>query len=199
MKKILIAAMFMMTCGMLNAQLATREEQDLRFMREEEKLANDVYETFFEKWNTLPFKNIKKAERVHMKLIKDLLVQYKVTDPLEGIENTRGKFHSAPFDTMYARLVATGAFSVQEAYKSGALIEEMDIRDLKIRYEATQEAPIRNTYTLLRQASENHLRAFVRNLKRLGVDYTPQVLSREDFDNITGKSNTGRGQGRRRS
>lgn len=199
MKKLLIAAMLTIGWSVSNAQLSAQEKEDLRYMREEEKLAHDVYETFLEKWNTLPFKNIVKAEQEHMRMMKNLLAQYKVDDPVEGIETFRGEFRNASFDTLYTRIVATGAFSVQEAYKSAALIEELDIRDLRARCESTKEASIRSTYTLLRQASERHLRAFVRNLNRLGVTYTPQVLHKEDFDTIVSKSKAGAWQGRRRS
>ena len=54
-------------------EITAAENESLNFMREEEKLAFDVYETLYIKWGTNIFNNIKKAELTHMDAVKILL------------------------------------------------------------------------------------------------------------------------------
>ena len=46
--------------------LSSEEMDDLLYMREEEKLARDVYIKLYEKWGASIFDNISNAERRHM-------------------------------------------------------------------------------------------------------------------------------------
>mgnify|MGYP002683222506 FL=1 len=74
-----------------------------------------------------------------------------------------------------------------EALKIGAYIEELDIRDLKQLMKETDNEDILATYNPLLQGSENHLRAFVRNLVNRGIEYQPVFLSIEEFNSILNK------------
>jgi hypothetical protein len=56
--------------------------------------------------------------------------------------------------------------SLSEALKAGAKIEELDIADLEIRVSQTLNKDIVTTYNYLKMALENHLRAFVRHIKK---------------------------------
>lgn len=49
-------------------------------MREEEKLARDVYLTFGEKWGLTLFTNIAKSEQTHTDAVKTLLDRYEIKD-----------------------------------------------------------------------------------------------------------------------
>ncbi|MDK2464101.1 MAG: DUF2202 domain-containing protein, partial [Candidatus Korarchaeota archaeon] len=53
--------------------LAEEEIQGLLYMREEEKLARDVYLTLYEKWGLPIFQNIARSEQTHMDAVKTLL------------------------------------------------------------------------------------------------------------------------------
>jgi len=99
----------------------------LLHMKEEEKLARDVYSALNLIWNNQVFLNISNAEKTHMNAIIFLLQDYgtdytKVLDP--------GKFTNPTFQALYEELVVRGSVSIEEAWKVGALIEEMDIKDL---------------------------------------------------------------------
>jgi hypothetical protein len=48
--------------GTINSSLDASESEGLIYMREEEKLANDVYVTLYEKWGVPIFQNIAKSE-----------------------------------------------------------------------------------------------------------------------------------------
>jgi hypothetical protein len=64
--------------------LTTEEKNDLLFMREEEKLARDVYLTLHDIWGTPVFANIATSEQQHMDAILKLLNTYKLPDPTVG-------------------------------------------------------------------------------------------------------------------
>jgi len=83
-----------------------------------------------------------------------------------------------------------GSVSIEDALKVGALIEETDIRDLKERLEQTDNEDVKLVFQNLLCGSENHLRAFIRLLKAYGIEYSPQVLSQEEFDEIVNTDST---------
>ena len=59
----------------------TDDETDwLTYMREEEKVARDVYLYLNEKWNVRIFKNIAASEQTHMDAIKALLDTYTIPE-----------------------------------------------------------------------------------------------------------------------
>jgi hypothetical protein len=47
---------------------------DLQFLREEEKLARDVYLTLYDAWQLAPHQNIAESEQTHTDRVLDLLV-----------------------------------------------------------------------------------------------------------------------------
>ena len=183
------------------ATISPEDAADLQFMREEEKLAHDVYVTLYEKWGLRVFANIPRSEQQHTEAVAYLLDRYDITDPAAG--NTLGEFTDERLQALYDQLVAQGSKSVADALKVGAAIEEIDIRDLQERLAGTDNADIERVYNSLLAGSENHLRAFVGNLKaRTGETYAPQYLSQAAYNAIVtasgsqGGGNGGRGGGR---
>lgn len=170
------------------------EAEGLKYMREEEKMARDVYKKLLEKYDIRPFRNISKAEQTHMDFVKDLLVKYSIDDPVTNDQT--GEFTSKTLKEMYDKLVDQGNLSLIDALKAGALIEETDINDLNKYTEKTSTSDIKQTYYYLKSGSENHLRAFVRNLKSNGIEYAPVVLSKDEFDKIISADNTGYNNGK---
>jgi hypothetical protein len=73
-------------------QLTQQDAEHILLMREEEKLARDVYLTLGEKWNVPVFKNIAQAEARHMSVMKMLVDRYRHTAsiiPASAAETTR--------------------------------------------------------------------------------------------------------------
>lgn len=139
-------------------------EEGLVFMREEEKLARDIYAAFAARYSTRVFANITRSEQRHMDAIKMLMDRYSIADPVGT--NGAGVFTNSELQDLYDELLAKGSVSLQEAFAVGKLIEEVDIADLDERMEGLDEgSDIALVYTQLRRASENHLRAFTRNLR----------------------------------
>jgi hypothetical protein len=153
----------------------------LQYMREEEKLAHDVYVYLYDLWNVPIFNNISKAETVHTNAIKGLLTYFDIEDPaLPG----EGEFSNPELQDLYNTLIEAGSGSLVDALTVGATIEEVDIIDLDNAMDSCDVDTIDVVYDRLRTGSTHHLKAFVAWLSSQGVDYQPQYLSQEEFDEI---------------
>ncbi len=164
----------------------------LIYMREEEKLAHDVYVKMYQLWNLRIFNNISKSETVHTNAIKGLLDYYGIQDPALPEE---GAFSNQELQNLYNQLVETGSLSLIDALKVGATIEEVDIVDLDKAIDNATEDTVITVFNRLRMGSTHHLRAFVAWLAKEGVDYQPQYLSQEEYDAIISDSNSHMGDG----
>ena len=127
-------------------------------MREEEKLARDVYLYLNDKWNVPIFSNIATSEQEHTDAIKSLLTQYGVQDP--SAKTSAGEFANPELQELYKQLIRQGSVSREDAYKVGVIIEEKDIGDLKAGIANTTHSDIKTVYSNLLQGSNNHLSAF---------------------------------------
>lgn len=163
--------------------ISPEENAGLIFMREEEKVARDVYLTMYENYGLRVFNNISSSEQTHMNAIKLLLDRYELEDPVG--ENGVGTFTDPDLQALFEQLIVTANVSEIEALKVGAAIEEIDILDLETHIEElVDNADIEFVYSNLKRGSENHLRAFVRNLSVRGVTYEPQYLDSETYNSI---------------
>ena len=162
-----------------------QEKTDLLFIREEEKLARDVYLTLYRHWMKPIFSNIALSEQRHMDAVKLLLDRYKIADPVK--DNSVGAFTNPEFTRLFAELVAAGKVSFEAALRTGAGIEEKDIRDLQVFISRTDNLDLRTVYQNLMKGSRNHLRAFVWQLEALGVTYLAQILSPAELEAIVSK------------
>jgi hypothetical protein len=157
------------------ASLSDDEVYWLTYMREEEKLARDVYATLYATWGKRIFNNIRASEQMHMDAIKTLLVRYGVVDPVT--DDAVGKF-TEKFQTLYNELILAGSVSLIDALKVGMFIEETDIDDLEKALALTTHRDIKKVYTDLMNGSYNHLAAFCSNMAKLGEAceaYTPSI------------------------
>jgi len=161
----------------------TKEETDgLLYMVEEEKLAHDVYTKLYEKWHLQIFDNIAQSESTHVNAVRMLLQKYNIPDPTQN--EAVGQFQNPDLQALYNQLIAQGMKSEVDALKVGALIEETDIIDLQERIDQTNKLDIIAVYENLMKGSRNHLRAFVSQLEKKGVNYTPQVLTPDIYYSI---------------
>lgn len=176
-------------------QISDIEKQALIKMREEEKLARDVYLTLYQKWNVRIFSNISKSEENHMSTIKLLLDKYNISDPIK--DNDVGKFSNKEFEELYNKLIETGNKSLVDALKVGATIEDLDIYDLQTLMLKVDNVDILFAFTNLKKGSENHIRAFTSYLSSFGVTYTAKYITQEELNTILNSENSN-GRNRRR-
>jgi len=169
--------------------LSQKEIQGIVYMREEEKLARDIYDSLYAKWKVNPFGNIRKSEQVHMDRVEELIEYYKLKDPLTESKGNPGVFLNNSLQKYYSELINSGNQSLIEALKVGAKIEELDISDLNSYLAGTNNENISETYSYLKMASENHLRAFVRRLRQYGINYSPVILNSREFQTIINTEN----------
>ncbi len=165
--------------------LSASEEEGLIFMREEEKLAHDVYVTLYAQWGLPVFQNIANSESTHTAAVKVLLDRYGIADPAVG--NGVGEFTNPELQALYNQLVAQGSTSLADALKVGVAIEEKDILDLQTRLAQTSSVDVQLVYNNLMKGSENHLRAFTSTLQRQSSGtYVPQYQNGTSSSSMTG-------------
>jgi len=146
-------------------ELSTEEETGLTTMREEEKLARDVYQTMFKQWGLPIFSNIAQSEQRHMNAIKSLFDKYSMIDPVT--DSSIGIFTNPEMRELYTELVEKGETSLVNALQVGATIEDLDIKDLYDFLEQTDNSDIKTVYQNLVKGSRNHLRAFTDQLSTM--------------------------------
>jgi hypothetical protein len=163
-------------------ELSAEEEIGITKMREEEKLARDVYTTLYNQWQLPVFAKINQSEQHHMDTIKLLLDKYDRPDPVT--DNSTGIFTNPEMQGLYNTLVEQGGQSAVEALKVGATIEDLDIKDLYDLLAQTDNTDIKTIYQNLAKGSRNHLRAFTGQLAQLGITYEAQFLTQQQIDDI---------------
>ena len=161
--------------------LSVAEQESLAFMREEEKLAHDVYIQLDSLWRgyTRVFGNIANSEASHTESVRQLLVRYSLPDPTATL--AAGVFQNTTLQNLYTQLVGAGSVSLVDGLKVGAAIEEIDMIDLNKALLETDNQDITLVYQNLLKGSRNHLRSFVSNLAKQGVTYVPQYMAEVDY------------------
>jgi hypothetical protein len=137
--------------------LSPAETATLVFMREEEKVARDVYLKMYEVWGDPVFATIAASEQQHMDAILKLLNKYGIADPAKA---AAGEFTNPELQAMYNQLVADGAASLLAAFQVGVVIEQTDIADLQAAIAGTTKGDLRQVYTNLLNGSLRHLATF---------------------------------------
>ncbi|MGV6859634.1 MAG: DUF2202 domain-containing protein [bacterium] len=164
-------------------EISAAEEAGLYFMREEEKLAHDVYSKLYDQEGQKVFDNIANSESTHTEAVKSLIDRYQLTDPVGS--NDEGVFSDPVLQGLYDALIAQGSASLVDALLVGAAIEEIDIIDIESRkLEIVDNEDIVLVYDNLIKGSRNHLRAFVSNLENQGIQYTPQYLDQKVYNDV---------------
>jgi len=163
-------------------EISQQEEESLVFLREEEKLAHDVYIYLYNLWGVKIFSNISDSEQTHTDSVLELLKKYNIEDPVK--ENEIGVFQNEILQEAYNTLTEKGSLSVIEAFKVGAYIEELDIKDIRDLYEKVDNADIELVFSNLEKGSVNHINSFLNQLIKYGETYEPQILSVSELNAI---------------
>jgi len=158
------------------------EAATLTFMREEEKMARDMYLNMSDLWDSALFRNIAASEQRHMDAVAALLDKYGLPDPADP--NAIGWYADGALQQLFDDLSARAQTAYQVALLVAALIEEVDIEDNRNAILETDNSDLQQLYANLLRGSRNHLRAYVAEIERLGVVYTAQYLDQTVVDEI---------------
>lgn len=134
-------------------------EDTLSFMREEERLARDLYAAIADYYDgARPFSMITNSEDHHYDAVGTLLETYGIDDPSAGLEP--GTYAFDELQVLYDDLLAQAQTSLTEAYAVGIAIEETDIADLDAALAADYPSDVDAVLTRLLTGSEKHLAAY---------------------------------------
>jgi hypothetical protein len=164
---VLPAVSFVSAGQCVPGELSDAERDSLIFMREEEKLARDVYIHFASIFPIRIFSNIARSEQKHMDAIKVLLDRYAILDPAEG--KGLGEFTNSDIQALYDHFIAEGSQSLVDALQTGVQIEEVDIEDLQTALTLIDNKDITKVSLNLLRASDKHLKAFTNVLSKYGI------------------------------
>ncbi|MBT8120346.1 MAG: DUF2202 domain-containing protein [Gammaproteobacteria bacterium] len=190
-----------------DAALDYNEKIHLMFMREEEKLARDVYQTLGSMYpDSAIFGNIDDSEQKHTTAVKAMIEKYGYEDPNtnDNVGAYTGEGFGWYFTEKYNQLVERASISELEALYVGAFIEELDMMDInqcpQVIVETdngingvnqcgkvyTDKADIQRLYSSLLDGSDSHLEGYVANIENIigEGNYQAQVLSQELVDAI---------------
>lgn len=174
----------------LEATITKAEIEDLSFLREEEKLARDVYLYAYDLYGATIFNNISNSEQTHMDKVLELLTYYNIQDPASS---QRGVFNNEDLAAIYSKLTSLVDKSLTEALTVGATIEDLDINDINHFLDNTNKTDLITVYENLNCGSKNHIRAFNRQLTTLGSGYTAQYISNDELQEILAQESGGCG------
>ncbi len=174
----------LLICGASSAQISGTDKANLSRVMQEEKLAHDFYSEMNKLYGIRVFENISSSEKMHMNHVLDVMNNYGIDNPVDGDRSAAGVFADEKFAAIYSDMTAAGTKSVDAALMEAARFEDMDIAGLAELESETQSTCMKQLYGKLSSASENHLRAFVRNLSKRGIEYTPVYLSKDRYNEI---------------
>jgi len=158
------------------------EEAGILQLREEEKLARDVYTLLEENWGLSAFSQIKPSEQKHMDAVAKLINRYDLLDPAQ---ESIGIFENQKISSLFETLMTKGEQSEVDALQVGMTVEDVDIYDIDEILSKNDNQDIQVVFTNLRNGSIKHLQRFYTDLKTLGGTYEPQYISQELFDQLT--------------
>lgn len=154
----------------------------LMYMREEEKLARDVYLTMNEEHGHHVFANIADSEEIHTLAVKRKIEKFGLEDPVE--DDDVGVFVNKDLKKLYKSLINEGKKSLEQALWVACAIEEIDMMDLQEGIDTAEHPDIARVYQNLMNGSKNHLRAFVSVMETKGIEYETLYMDPAEADEI---------------
>jgi len=164
-----------------STELTQTEIEDLSFLREEEKLARDVYIFSYNKYQIEVFNSISNSEQMHMNSVLSLMNIYGIPD---SASEEIGVFNNQDLQDIYDSLIIQSDISSLEALTVGAIIEDLDINDIDLFINNTTKEDILTVYDKLTCGSKNHIRSYTSQLESNGITYIPQFISVDYYTTI---------------
>ena len=145
--------------------LSPEEAGNLRYIREEEFLAHDVYVIMSRHYRLPIFATIADSEVRHTAAVARLLETYGIADP--AASHTLGDFTDPTLQELFDELTVRGKRSLVAALRVGVFIERTDLSDLADAIDVSTSSHVDDVLQALRSGSRNHLRAYRSQLDQL--------------------------------
>lgn len=156
-----VAAMSLGGAAIAQADTTTEDGQSLAFMREEERLAHDLYTALGEKYDSVVWDRISASEQRHFDAVGRLLDIQGLDDPSEG--KAAGTYDDATLQALYDDWYAAGSASEDAAFQAAIELEQRDIADLEATIaDLDGDDETTMVLTALLRASERHEASFTR-------------------------------------
>ncbi len=161
--------------------VSAEEIAGLQMMREEEKVAHDLYVTFEENWKQGTFTSIAISEQYHTDAVKSVLLKYKLSDPAQ---NQVGKFTSKKMQDLFNDRSEKAKGSYLDSLFVAAEFEELDVVDLRELAAESKNKDVITLYKNLEAGSRNHMRYYAKLIAQEGATYTAKHLEESDYQKI---------------
>lgn len=158
---------------------------DIILLREEEKMARDVYYTMSIIYDLSIFPNISWSEQQHMNLVAKLIERYGLEDPAAGM--AIGEFNDEWVQETYDQLVEYGSQNLINALWAGATVEDVDIWHLDHMIEHCADHDFDDVSLIIENmnaGSRNHMRSFYGALEKRDFEYEVQWITEEHLMDI---------------
>lgn len=190
MKKIFILYLLIFAAFAINAQSLIgnhlkSKESIVLYLLEQEKLAHDVYRTLDTMWVTDIFNRVANEEYQHVSKLSAVAAEFMINVPNHFNEYPIGQFIDTKLRRLYGELMHAANFSLEDAYRACATLEERKIVDLKMALKEPNFELENLTYKALLVGSEDNFKVFVRALNELNTAYTPVLLSPAEYEALT--------------
>jgi hypothetical protein len=143
-------------------------------MHEGERLARDLHLYLHDLWSVPAFSYIAAAKQRHMDELREVMERYGVDDPAR--DDQVGVFDAPGLADLYRQSIADAAAGPRQALRAAALVEELDILELRNALSNSRRLPLALTYNALLSSTHNHLQGLVRLLRGQGGVYQAQAM-----------------------
>ncbi|MBK9488308.1 MAG: DUF2202 domain-containing protein [Haliscomenobacter sp.] len=182
---ILVSAAFALhSQSLIGSQLKSKEAIIL-YLIEQEKVAHDLYRVLDTMWVTDVFNRVSNEELQHMAKLSAVACEFMIDVPAHFNEYPEGQFVDGKLRRLYTDLLVAANFSLEEAYRACANLEERKILDLKAALREPNFEIETLTYKALLIGAEDNLKLFIRELLNISTGYTPVWLSISEYEALT--------------
>ena len=154
--------------------LSSAEVATLIYLREEGKLARDIFVSMYRNWGSETFSNSAFSKQIHMDAMKEMLDAYKLPDP---IQSHAGVFINPDLKARYDQLLTSGLRSYIDSLYVGATIEENNSLTIRGAIKESTHTDLTKSYRALLDESKKNLDVYIKLLASKGVGYTPRFVS----------------------
>lgn len=182
---ILLCAAFALRAQSLIGNQLKSKEAVIMYLVEQEKLAHDFYRSLDTMWVTDIFNRVANEEYEHVGKLSAVAAELMINVPNHFNEYPMGQFIDSKLRHLYTELMISANFSLEDAYRTSANLEERKMVDLKMALKEPNFELENLTYKALLIGSEDNFKAFIRALNEMNSGYTPILMSPSEFEALT--------------